>query len=85
MGASSVIWVPLSNVFGRRIVLVVAPLIMTLCSMWCALATRFNSILAARELQGFGAAPADTVAPRVVGEIFFVHQHGCAMVRQLFH
>ncbi|BDD57589.1 hypothetical protein MAP00_002940 [Monascus purpureus] len=79
MGASSVIWVPLSNVFGRRIVLVVAPLIMTLCSMWCALATRFNSILAARELQGFGAAPADTVAPRVVGEIFFVHQHGCAM------
>lgn len=79
MGASSVIWVPLSNVFGRRIVLVVAPLIMTLCSMWCGLATKFNGILAARALQGFGAAPADTVAPQVVGEIFFVHQHGRAM------
>jgi len=80
IGLSNTFWVPLSNTFGRRIVLIVALLLAVLATMWCGLATSFNSLLAARVVQGCGFGPADTIAPDVVGEVFFVHQRGRAMV-----
>lgn len=43
------------------------------------LATSFASLMAARFFMGCGGASADTVAPDVVGEIFFVHQRGRAL------
>jgi hypothetical protein len=48
--------------------------------MWAGLTTNFNSLLAARIFMGIGGGPADAVSPDVVGEIFFVHQRGRAMV-----
>ena len=48
-------------------------------TIWCAVATSFDSLLVARIFQGIGGAPADTVAPDIVGEIFFAHQAGRAM------
>ena len=48
-------------------------------SIWCAEAKSFNSLLAARVLQGVGGAAADTLAPDVVGHVFFVHQRGRAL------
>ena len=84
LGAANLFWVPFANVFGRRPVLLISTLILTLATMWCGLATlKFNSLLAARVIQGLGGAPADAVAPTVVGEIFFVHQRGRAMVSSL--
>lgn len=54
---------------------------MTLGSMWCGLAgNNFSSLLAARAIQGLGGGPADTIAADILGEIFFVHQRGRAMV-----
>lgn len=75
-------WVPLANTFGRRPVILVALLLLTLSSMWAGLAKSYESLLAARLFMGIGGAPADAVAPDVVGEVFFVHQRGRAMVRK---
>ncbi|KFA72626.1 hypothetical protein S40288_09901 [Stachybotrys chartarum IBT 40288] len=79
LGISSLIWVPLANWMGKRPVLILATLLMTVCSVWCSLATSYDSLLAARILQAVGGGAADTVAPALVGDLFFVHQRGRAM------
>lgn len=79
-GAANIWWVPLSNVFGRRPVILFSLLILTACSVWAAEAKSFNSLLAARVFQGIGGATADTLCPGVIGEIFFRHERGRAMV-----
>lgn len=58
-----------------------ATLIMTLCSVWCGLATSYDSLVAARIIQAIGGAAADTVAPAMVGDLYFIHERGRAMVR----
>lgn len=82
IGVSNIVWVPLANTFGRRPILLLAMLIATLASMWAGLcgSQEFDSLLAARAVQGLGFGPADSIAANVVGEIFFVHQRGRAMV-----
>jgi MFS family permease len=84
LGASNLWWVPLSNTFGRRPVVLGSLLLLIFSSMWAGLATSFNSILAARIFMGIGGGPADAVSPEVVGEIFFVHERGRAMVCSLW-
>ncbi|KAH7014934.1 major facilitator superfamily transporter [Ilyonectria destructans] len=79
LGASNILWVPLSNIIGRRPVLLVATLLMTFCTLWCGLATSYNSLLAARVFQAIGAGASETVSPTLVGEIFFMHERGRAM------
>ncbi|KAM5345101.1 hypothetical protein ACJ41O_010963 [Fusarium nematophilum] len=79
LGAANIWWVPFSNWTGRRPVLIVATLLMTLATLWCGLATSYKSLLAARIFQGIGGAAADTVAPALVGDLYPVHQRGRAM------
>jgi MFS family permease len=83
LGASNIWWVPLANTFGRRPIILISLLLLVFSSMWAGLATTFNELLGARLLMGIGGGPADAVSPDVVGEIFFVHQRGRAMVRVL--
>jgi MFS family permease len=80
LGASNIWWVPLANTYGRRPVILSSLLVLVFSSMWAGLATSFSSLLAARIFMGIGGAPADAVSPEVVGEIFYVHQRGRAMV-----
>lgn len=80
LGAANVLWVPLGNTIGRRPVILLNLAILTACSVWCGKAASFNSILAGRIIQGCGGAAADTLAPDVVGRVFFVHQRGRALV-----
>ncbi|KAJ3539170.1 hypothetical protein NM208_g5594 [Fusarium decemcellulare] len=79
LGAANIWWVPFSNWIGRRPVLLVATLLMTMSTLWCGLATSYNSLLAARVFQGIGGAAADSVAPALVGDLYPVHQRGRAM------
>ncbi|EGY16859.1 putative MFS-type transporter like protein [Verticillium longisporum] len=79
LGASNIWWVPLSNWAGRRPVLIIATLMMTVCSVWGATATSYNSLLAARIFQGAGGGASETVAPALVGDMFFAHERGRAM------
>ncbi|KUM56360.1 hypothetical protein ACN42_g10853 [Penicillium freii] len=78
-GAANIWWVPLSNVFGRRPIILVSLVMLTMCSIWATKATSFTSLLAARVFQGIAGAPADTISPGVIGEIYFRHQRGRAM------
>jgi MFS family permease len=80
LGVSNLWWVPLANTFGRRPVILVSLLILVFSSMWAGLATTYESLLAARLFMGIGGGSADAVSPDVVGEIFFVHQRGRALV-----
>ncbi|KAK2000475.1 major facilitator superfamily transporter [Colletotrichum falcatum] len=79
LGASNAFWVPLSNIFGRRPVLLVATLLMTVSTIWCAVSTSYHSVLVARLVQGMGAGASETVAPALIGEVFFVDERGRAM------
>ncbi|KAK5108209.1 hypothetical protein LTR62_008665 [Meristemomyces frigidus] len=79
IGCSNIFWVPLSNTFGRRPILILSMLLSTLACMWGGLANSFGSLLAARCVQGIGFGPADTIAPDCVGDVFFVHERGRAM------
>ncbi|KAB8074420.1 major facilitator superfamily domain-containing protein [Aspergillus leporis] len=79
MGAANILWVPLANTFGRRCITLFNILLLVLSSVWAGRAKTFGSLLAARLFMGVGVAPADTIAPNVVGEIYFAHQRGRAM------
>jgi MFS family permease len=80
LGAANIWWVPMSNWMGRRPVLILATTLLTFSTLWCALATSYDSLLAARAFQGIGGAAADTVAPALIGDMFPIHQRGRAMV-----
>ncbi|KAK5130175.1 hypothetical protein LTR08_002429 [Meristemomyces frigidus] len=83
-GIGNILWVPLANTFGRRPILILSMLMCTLFSVWCGAATSFNSLLAARILQGFALGPAETISPDVVGEIYFLHERGRALTIYTF-
>jgi MFS family permease len=81
LGTSNILWVPLANTFGRRLIILISLLMLMGFSLWAAEAKSYGSLIAARVFMGLAAAPAEAVAPSVVGEVFFVHQRGRAMVR----
>jgi len=60
MGAANIWWVPLSNIFGRRPIILGNLLLLVFCSMWAGLAKSFVSLLAARTFMGIAVAPSDT-------------------------
>lgn len=68
--------------FGRRPVILICLALLFASSVWAGKANSYNSLLAARVFQGIGGGAADTLAPDVVGQIFFVHQRGRSMVSQ---
>ncbi|KAL4864252.1 hypothetical protein BDV12DRAFT_205841 [Aspergillus spectabilis] len=78
-GAANIWWVPLSNIFGRRPIILGSLVMLLLCSVWTACAGSFASLLAARGFQGIAGAASDTISPGVIGEIYFRHQRGRAM------
>lgn len=82
-GGANIWWVPLSNVFGRRPIILGSLVMLTLCSVWAAKATSFSSLLAARLFQGIGGAASETISPGLIGELYFRHQRGRAMVSVL--
>lgn len=70
----------MSNLVGRRPVLIFAMTLTVAGTLWCGEAKSFDSLLGARIVQGLGMGPADSIAANVVGEMFFVHERGRAMV-----
>ncbi|KAL4861446.1 hypothetical protein BDV12DRAFT_208029 [Aspergillus spectabilis] len=79
VGVANILWVPLAGVIGRRPVILLGVLLLTVSSVWAASTRNFGSYLTARIIMGTGGAAADTVAPIVIGEIFFTHERGRCM------
>lgn len=91
LGLGNIVFVPLANVFGRRIVLVLSTLTLFIATS-CGMRDFgpgdghghgmgiYQGILVIRIFQGLGSSVSETVGPAVVGDMFFVQERGGWMV-----
>lgn len=68
-GVAQLVYGPLADAFGRRSVLIWALLIFAAGSLICTLAPSFELLLAARVLQGLGAAATRVISTAVVRDL----------------
>ena len=71
--------VPYSNIFGRRQACLTCAVLMILTEVWEALATSYQSLLAARVLNGLVSAISESVMVQVINDLFFSHERGTWM------
>ncbi len=81
LGLGNIIWVPFSNAFGRRLILVLSTSLLLAATASGITFTGYTATFVIRIWQGFGSSASETVVPAVVGDLFFVHQRGSWMVR----
>lgn len=78
-GVASFFWVPLANRFGSRLIFVLTAIAAACMSIWGAKATSFGSLVAARTLaSGFFASP-ETLAPQMIGDVFYIKDRAKAI------
>lgn len=70
---------PLSEIYGRRIILSIATSFFVLFQIGCALAPNFDSIIVFRLLTGIGGSACLTIGGGVVSDLFEPEQRGVAM------
>jgi MFS family permease len=63
-------------VWGKRPVFIISTLFLLGTSAWGFFAGTFLSLTIMRVVQGFAAAPLETLVSATVSEIFFVHEKG---------
>lgn len=68
-GAGQLVVGPLSDRYGRRLVLLIGLVIFTVASVACTVATNVSLLLLARFVQGFGACAGTVVARAVVQDV----------------
>src|SRR4051812_9245254 len=71
---TTVIYGKLTDLFGRRPVIIVGIIIFLLGSLLCGLATSMTSLVAFRLLQGIGAGAIQPVAMTIVGDLYPLEQ-----------
>ncbi|KAH6618442.1 major facilitator superfamily domain-containing protein [Boeremia exigua] len=71
IGISSLIWVPTTSVFGKRVVLIVSNFVFLIGCIWAIYAKSLNSLLGSRILGGFGAGAVQAIGPAVIGDVYF--------------
>ena len=77
-GVAPFLWVPLSNKYGRRPVLLGTTLLAFVSILGSAHVKSFNQLIVARVFNGLFPA-AFALGPAIVVDMFFVHQRGRAM------
>jgi predicted MFS family arabinose efflux permease len=60
LGVSGLLWVPVANTIGRRPVILLGTLLLTIFSIWAAVAKSYDSLLAARLFMGIAGGPGET-------------------------
>lgn len=74
VGLMGVIFVPSSRIWGKRHAFVFGLIIIIISSAWAgAVGRNYESMVAARVIQGFGAAPYEALVNVAVGDLYFVH------------
>lgn len=74
LGFANFIIVPCSNIFGRRLTSLVFCLLGIASCIWQALAVSYNSVLAARVVNGIATATSETLLVQVVADMLFLHE-----------
>ncbi|KAK5990545.1 putative MFS-type transporter [Cladobotryum mycophilum] len=79
-GAAAVFFVPSGRVWGKRHLFLIGILIIIASSIWAgATGINYESLLAARVIQGVGLAPFESLLNAAIGDLYFVHQRGVRM------
>lgn len=78
IGLSPLILAPLSEVYGRKPVLIIASIVFVVWNAGCGAAKTLGEILAFRLLSGFGASVADALAGGVLGDLWRAEERGRA-------
>ncbi|KAF9698677.1 hypothetical protein EKO04_002863 [Ascochyta lentis] len=74
LGLGSVVASPTAILYGKRPVYLVAIVLFTLSSIWCALSPNYASLVIARIVQGFAVSPVECLPSATIAEIFFLHE-----------
>src|SRR4051812_46675693 len=69
----------LADLFGRRRIFVVGLVVFTAASLWCGLADSAGSLIAARSVQGAGAALLNPATLSIITATFAPRQRGTAI------
>lgn len=84
--ASSPFWGKVSDIFGRKSILIIANVVFLVGSLVCALAYDLPMLLAGRTVQGIGGGGLITLVEIAVGDMFsqrFVCPRSCPALRNL--
>lgn len=73
-----IIWGPLSELFGRKIILVVSSFGFTCFCFGCATAENIQTIMITRFFEGFVGAAPTVIAPAVLADMFGIKSRGLA-------
>jgi len=76
LSVGPLVWSSLSDIYGRRIILIIGTTIALVATIGSAVAKDYSGYMAARFFQGLGVAPASTVGMAVVNDLFFEHERG---------
>jgi EmrB/QacA subfamily drug resistance transporter len=68
-----------ADAYGRRLIFVVGIAVFTSASLWCGLADSSDELIAARVLQGVGAALMNPATLSIIAATFAAHQRGMAI------
>ena len=68
-----------ADAYGRRLIFVVGIAVFTTASLWCGLADSSEELIAARVLQGAGAALMNPATLSIIAATFPAHQRGTAI------
>lgn len=76
LGYFNFIIIPCSEIFGRRLTLLICALVNLAATIWQATANSYGTFLGARVLAGTGAAANESIMNVVVADVFFLHERG---------
>jgi MFS family permease len=69
-------WSPTALYIGRRPVFLIVSIVSFAAILWCALATTFEMLVAARVLAAFVCAAAEALSAGICADLFFLHERG---------
>ncbi|KAF4992508.1 hypothetical protein FDECE_13697 [Fusarium decemcellulare] len=76
MGIGNVFCMPLAVAIGRRPVFLFSLVLLVASGIWCACSTSLSSHIAGRDIFSMAAGQSEALAPLIVQEIHFLHEHG---------
>ncbi|KAJ3540247.1 hypothetical protein NM208_g5148 [Fusarium decemcellulare] len=76
MGIGNVFCMPLAVAIGRRPVFLFSLVMLVASGIWCACSTSLSSHIAGRDIFSMAAGQSEALAPLIVQEIHFLHEHG---------
>lgn len=79
MGIGNLLSMPLADAVGRRPVFLFSVLLLTVSGIWCACSNSLSSHIAGRNIFSLAAGQSEALAPMIVQEIHFLHQHGAKL------